>query len=58
MSAYDILNAYLIYNLKRNGYIIQFRLDCNNLLDEQYSVIRNYPMPGIYFRFGSSIIFN
>lgn len=58
MSSYFTVNAYLIYNFKLKNYAIKFRLDFNNLLDEQYSIINNYPMPGRYFRLGSSIMFN
>lgn len=32
--------------LKLKGLVVDLTLECNNLLDQQYDVVLNYPMPG------------
>lgn len=41
----------LSWLLKARESELRFTLEINNLLDQQYEVIRNYPMPGRNFRF-------
>ncbi len=36
---------------------ISFSAECLNLMDEQYTVVRSYPMPGRSFRFGVKFIY-
>ncbi|MBI3258776.1 MAG: TonB-dependent receptor [Ignavibacteriae bacterium] len=54
----SIIPSYLQVNLFaeqkiQTGVInLTLRADCNNLFNEQYSVVLNYPMPGRGFRFG------
>ena len=37
------------YRLQGKGYALRLMLEVNNLLDQQYDVILNYPMPGRNF---------
>jgi len=37
------------YRLRGKGYALRLMLEVNNLLDQQYDVILNYPMPGRNF---------
>ena len=34
------------YRLQRKGFALVLALECNNLFNQQYEVIQNYPMPG------------
>jgi vitamin B12 transporter len=53
---YLIIDTFISYNFQILNSDLEFRLDVKNILDEQYSVILNYPMPGRYFRAG--VFFN
>ena len=48
---YFLLNSNLTIKLKFEDLNINLRADVLNLLDEQYSIIINYPMPGRSYRF-------
>ncbi len=52
---YLILNSNLTIKLKFAETKINLRADVLNILDEQYSVIINYPMPGRSFRFSINL---
>ena len=57
-TAESIIPAYIQINLFAEQKItieninLTLRADCNNLFNEQYSVVLNYPIPGRGFRFG------
>ena len=42
----------LHYNIQINRKEVRFTAEVNNLLNQDYEVITNFPMPGRYYRFG------
>ncbi|MFH1049493.1 MAG: TonB-dependent receptor [bacterium] len=54
MNGYSIIDVFISYNMKLSNIEMNLRAECKNLLDEQYSIIVNYPMPGRLFRVGVS----
>jgi outer membrane cobalamin receptor len=46
----------LTKSLAWNRYRLHFSAECLNLSDEQYEVVKNYPMPGRSFRLGVKFI--
>ena len=57
MKGYTLLDIFMSYKLKLKFYELNIRAECKNLLDEQYAIIKNYPMPGRFFRVGLTIIY-
>jgi hypothetical protein len=55
MPAYNILNFYLMKSFELLDSKLDLRIDWSNIVDNQYAVIRNYPMPGRLFKAGLSI---
>jgi outer membrane cobalamin receptor len=47
-----VMNIFACEEIKISTSVIKIRFDCNNLFDEQYCIIKNYPMPGRSFRVG------
>ncbi len=45
MGRYFILNIYLAYTFEVFDIETKLRIDCLNLLSEQYAIVKNYPMP-------------
>ncbi|GHV29891.1 ligand-gated channel [Bacteroidia bacterium] len=43
--------------IHRRDYSLAFTLECLNLFDNQYEVVRSYPMPGRSFRLGMKFIY-
>jgi vitamin B12 transporter len=43
---HTVINSFLEYQIE----VINLRFECNNLFDERYDIIKNYPMPGRSFR--------
>jgi outer membrane cobalamin receptor len=43
--------------IHRRDYSLAFILECLNLFDNQYEVVRSYPMPGRSFRLGMKFIY-
>jgi len=50
--SYNQVNLFMEQKLIIEGINLSLRVDCNNLFNENYSIILNYPMPGRGFRFG------
>ncbi len=50
--AYLLLNFNFSKNISLNGSVLTIKFDILNILDKQYVVIKNYPMPGRIFRLG------
>jgi outer membrane cobalamin receptor len=57
IDGYSLLDSYLNYSWILGKVDINFRFDCRNIFDEQYEIIKNYPMPGRSFRIGMAIIY-
>ncbi|MFC2131194.1 TonB-dependent receptor plug domain-containing protein [Bacteroidota bacterium] len=57
MPSYALVDFFISYEYEMDFAKVNFRIDCKNILDEQYAVILNYPMPGRYFRAGFSLNF-
>lgn len=60
LPTYATYNLYMAYTIRRLGgselgCIITPRIDIQNLLNTQYSIIRNFPMPGFLIRVGLSL---
>lgn len=43
---YAIINVFSGYEFRAEHLSSNIRLECNNLFNEDYSIIKNYPMPG------------
>jgi outer membrane receptor protein involved in Fe transport len=52
MPRYYLLDVFAEYDFKIYSLKLTLRADVKNILDKQYEVILNYPMPGRSFRAG------
>ncbi|MBM2815344.1 MAG: TonB-dependent receptor [Ignavibacteria bacterium] len=52
-----LINVFVMHNLIQPFTNSKIRLDCYNLFDTRYEVIKNYPMPGRSFRISLSVDF-
>lgn len=53
---YFILNSAIFYRIEINNNMnLRLQLELNNILDKNYQMILNYPMPGRIFRIGANI---
>jgi vitamin B12 transporter len=57
MPSYNTVNIFVSKDVKFFKSNIDFRIDFNNVFNEQYCVVKNYPMPGRLIRGGFSIKF-
>ena len=57
LAPWTTLDAALSKGLRISGYDLTLKLRLNNLLDQQYEIVDNYPMPGFNFRFDLSFSF-
>jgi len=55
LSGYTLVDMMLNYKYKFNELDFIMKAECKNILNEQYSIITNYPMPGRYFRVGITL---
>lgn len=51
---YMTLDVNIAQEILFKSFVVKIRAEALNIFDEEYSVIRNYPMPGRSFRFGIS----
>jgi vitamin B12 transporter len=54
---YATLDLFCSKNFKFDQIKVTARIDAKNIFNEKYSIIKNYPMPGRYFRLGISANF-
>ena len=52
---YTLVNIFASKQFEFNGFNLLLRAECNNIGDESYSVIKNYPMPGRSYRLSVSV---
>jgi outer membrane cobalamin receptor len=52
LSEFITLDVYVIQEITYENNMFKIRADVINLFNEQFSIVRNYPMPGRNFRFG------
>jgi len=52
---YAIFSIFVLKEFNISDYNLEFRIDGINLSNEQYQIIKNYPMPGRVFRAGLKI---
>ncbi len=43
---YEVWNAYLEVPIPHDLFIFSLRLECNNIFDERYEILIDYPLPG------------
>jgi len=55
MEGYTLMDIFLNYNLESSFFNMNIRVECKNIFDEQYAIIKNYPMPGRFFRVGLTL---
>lgn len=57
LSGYFSSHAWIRKSFTKKGLTHVFQISAENLLNQQYQVIKSYPMPGISFRASYSLIF-
>lgn len=55
LSGYKVSNASLVYNFTLSGKPLTASFEANNLFNEDYVILRSYPMPGRSFRISMQI---
>jgi len=57
LTKYNVLDLSMLQNFMLGEIEFQLNFSINNLLNEQYEIIRNYPIPGREFRLGLTLTY-